>query len=523
MSIRILSLFAAIALAGATLLAPPSVASAPHDPGVVRVDTGWVRGQVAEDHVAFTSIPYAAPPVDERRWRAPSPPDRWSGVRKATSPSPLCPQPGDGEVIGTEDCLYLDVTVPRGSRPGTRLPVVVWLYGGGFTNGGTRAYGAARLATEGQVIVVAPNYRLGALGFLSSPALDSTGGNYGLSDQQAALRWVQRNASRFGGDPHNVTLAGQSAGARAVCAQLASPRARQLFDRAILQSGACDTELPGRTQAERWAAQATSDLGCASAADVAGCLRGLPAAELVGALRGVGFEKVTARVKDRPWGPVAGTSVLPRQPGDAVLEGTAASVPLLIGGTRDEMRSFVAGYTPDLTEDGYEAALTDAFGDRADEVLAEYPVSGYASPPLALATVLGDWGGSIGTCPALRTADGASAHQPVYAYEFTEATDTPYNGVPLGSFHGLDLPYLWDLSLDQNPYPDLTREQEQLSATMIDYWAAFARTGDPNGPGRPHWPEYAPGSTVVELSTTGIAPTPSAGDHHCDFWAGLPR
>ena len=156
-------------------------------------------------------------------------------------------------------------------------------------------------------------------------------------------------------------------------------------------------------------------------------------------------------------------------------------------------------------------------------MLAEYPVADYDSPALALSTVLGDWGGSIGTCPVLRTADAAADHQPVYAYEFTEAATTTSNGVPLGSFHGLDLPYVWDLSLSQNPYPELTPEQEQLSATMIDYWAAFARTSDPNGADRPPWPEYAPNGTVVELSTGGIAPTPSAADHHCGFWATLPR
>jgi para-nitrobenzyl esterase len=190
-------------------------------------------------------------------------------------------------------------------------------------------------------------------------------------------------------------------------------------------------------------------------------------------------------------------------------------VPLLVGGNTDEMRGFVSNQA-DLTEEQYRAMLTETFADDADAVLAEYPPG--SNPALALANVLSDWGGNIGACPVLRTAEAAAA--PVHAYEFSEDSGQTFNGLPAGSYHGLELPYLWRLT-NQNPYPDLTPAQERLSATITGYWTAFARNGDPNGGNRPHWPRFAGADTVLELSTTRIAP--GGRDHRCAFWAALPR
>jgi para-nitrobenzyl esterase len=227
-------------------------------------------------------------------------------------------------------------------------------------------------------------------------------------------------------------------------------------------------------------------------------------------------------VSDRPWNPVAGTLVLPQQPGAALRNGTAARVPLLVGGTRDEMRAFVSGET--VTAEVYRTMVVETFGDHADAVLSAYPVTDYESPAVALATMLGDWGGSIGACPVLRTAAAAAGRQPVYAYEFTEESgQVDENGFPMGSYHGQDVPYLFDLDTVWDPYPELTEEQWRMSATMIDYWSTFARTGNPNGPGRPRWSSFDRSGTVLGLSTGGIAPTPSATDHRCGLWAGLPR
>lgn len=519
---RALSLIAVAAVVAATFVATSAPAAPPalsRELGLVRVDSGWLRGSVADDHITYTGVQYAAPPVGERRWRPPAPPQSWSGVRDATAPSPFCPQQGGR--VGTEDCLHLDVTAPR-THGAAKRPVLVWLHGGGLSVGGAGEQDGARLATGGDLVVVTINYRLGALGFLSSPDLDSTGGNYGLMDQAAALRWVRRNIAQFGGDPGNVTLAGQSGGARAVCAQLASPLSRGLFHRAIAQSSACDNKVLTRAAARHFGAQATEVLGCTDAADVAACLRSQPANKLVGILGRVGRE-INARASDRPWNPVAGTLVLPQQPGDAMRTGSAARVPLMVGATRDELRAFATGEFA-LTAEGYRAKLVETFGDQADAVLAAYPATEFESPAVSLATALGDWGGFVGACPVLRTAEAAAARQPVYAYEFREDSEVvTEEGFPMRSFHGLDMPYLFDLDMIWNPYPELNAEQHGLSATMIDYWSAFARTGNPNGQGRPRWAEYGASGKVLGLSTAGIAPTPYAAEHRCDLWADLPR
>jgi para-nitrobenzyl esterase len=217
--------------------------------------------------------------------------------------------------------------------------------------------------------------------------------------------------------------------------------------------------------------------------------------------------------------------VLPRQPGDALRSGSAARVPLMIGGTHDEMRAFASDEAA-LTAESYRATMTEMFGEQAGGVLAAYPVADYDSPALALATVLTDWGGFVGACPVLRTAEAAAARQPVYMYEFAEDSGQSAGGspgFPMGSYHGLDLPYVWDLDTAWDQYPALTGAQNRLSATIVGYWSAFARTGEPNRPGQPTWPEFGSAGTVIALSTGGIAPTPYAADHRCALWSGLPR
>jgi para-nitrobenzyl esterase len=553
---------AAVVLAAVSLVSVVSLGSltgaggavdARGGPALVRTDAGWVRGSASGRSVTFEGIPYAAPPVGSHRWAPPAGVTPWAGVRDATTAGPVCPQvesgPDGAAVAGDEDCLYLNVTAPRRTAPRRdRLPVVVWLHGGGFTSGAGSQYGAAELATAGDVMVVTVNYRLGALGFLSSPALDAEGypsGNYGLADQVAALEWVQRNAARFGGDGRNVTLAGQSSGARSVCAQLASPasspRSRpgstRLFHRAILQSGPCTRHVT-KPVADQRGARVAAEVGCGSAprtsTSTAACLREQPVAELLATLDDVG-EPVTDEYAAEPWQPVVGTPVLPRQPLDAVTGGAAAGVPLLVGTMRDEMRTFAGfAFDPPLTPAGYRQQVEQAFTPHAEAVLARYPVDAYASPTLALATVLGDWGGGVGTCTVLETAETASAHSDVFAYELLEDSGVGVDGYPLGAFHSWDLPFLFDVSIPNSQYPELTAAQRALSATMIRQWARFAATGNPNGPsgpnqpsrpdGPPHWPELGRTGTVLGLAAGpgGIAPTPTAEEHQCEFWSSLP-
>ncbi|MGW5666729.1 carboxylesterase/lipase family protein [Micromonospora sp. NPDC003776] len=534
-AMRLVYITAALAAVAAALGAPIGAAGASSDPAVVSTESGALRGTVASDHRTFAGIPYAAPPVGDRRWRAPLPPQPWPSVRDATRPGNSCPQmggPTGSAVVGSEDCLYLNVTTPAG-RDARRLPVMVWLPGGGFVSGSGSDYDPTRLAVSGHVVVVVTvNYRLGALGFLDHPALAATepaAGNFGIADQQAALRWVGRNITRFGGDPHNITLFGQSAGAYSTCTQLASPSAAGLFQKAIVQSGPCGNPLVTRPVAQSRGTRLADDLGCAATADVPACLRGVPASRLVG----IGGDRVftaTARIADLPWLPVAGTPILPYQPLEAMRRGLAARVPLIQGSTRDEMRPFVAVnydiHGNPVTADQYPGILAEVFGGDAAEVLARYPASAYPSPGVALATVLTDWGRKFGGCTVLPADLAASRRAPVYAYEFAEDSGQIFGGFPIGVGHGSELPYLFD-GVFNGPggSPTLSERQQRLSSEMIAYWSNFAATGDPNGAGLPHWSGYRADGRLLSLAAgpSGIAPTDFSRSHRCGFWDGSVR
>lgn len=516
-------LTAACGLAITTLAAVLPGTAAASDDSVVRTSTGAVRGVVADGHRAFLGVPYAAPPVGDLRWRSPRPAARWSGVRDATQAGPVCPQAsGDGGgVTGSEDCLNLNVWTPT---PGpAHRPVIVWIPGGGYVLGAGSQYDPTRLVTQGHAVVVTLNYRLGALGFLRTPELaaeDPAAGNFGLADQQAALRWVRTNIAGFGGDPRNVTIAGQSAGGFSVCAHLAAPGSRGLFAKAVAQSGPCGNPFVTRTEADRRGRATATALGCSTGGT--SCLRAKPVTDLVG----LGADRVftdTAPISDLPWAPVAGTATLPAQPLTAMRNGTAARVPFMHGGTHDEMSIFVAlnhGTGAPLTAAQYRDSVRRLFGDRAPAVLRRYPVTAYPSPGEALYRVLTDWGGKVGSCSMLPADDAMARRGPVYAYEFAEDGRTgPDQGMPfpLRATHGDDTPYLFDVPF--SPNGPRTPDQLALARTMVGYVTRFAATGDPNGPGAPRWPAYRPGRALSLASGTGgIAPIDLAGEHRCGFW-----
>ncbi|MEV0316433.1 para-nitrobenzyl esterase [Nonomuraea fuscirosea] len=494
---------------------------------VVRLSSGRVRGLDQGAVRTFSGVRYAQPPVGRLRWAPPKTAEPWPGVADATKPGAACPQAQFPGVPPTdEDCLSVNVTMPRDTG-GKRLPVLVWFHGGGFTTGAGSQYDAKRLATQGRVIVVTVNYRLGVFGYFGHEGLAGSG-TFAMADQIAALRWTRRNAAALGGDPRKVTVAGQSAGGMSTCALLTSPAAAGLFDRAIISSGSCLIDWPDgglfptapghtpyaslattRKDGAALAAKLKCDKG--SAKETLDCLRALPATELV---------PHTQAFADHL---TYGTPLLPVHPADALRKGTFHRVPVISGGTRDEMRSFIGGaimagqkYTPEQ----YTELMSKAFGDQADAVAARYPLSAYASPALAWATVITDrsW-----ACPALEGDRLLARRTTVYAFEFGDRDAPNVNGVevpgfPLGATHATDLPSVFDLG---GRYALKTPPQQRLGAQMVGYWAAFARTGDPNGQGAPRWSRFTGKGPVLGLVPDAVKPIGYSADHKCAFWRSI--
>jgi para-nitrobenzyl esterase len=505
------SLGVLLTVCGLVLGAAPAAAHT----DAVRTDAGWVRGTTTGQVRAYQGIPYAASPVGDLRWNSPVAPAPWSGVRDATRPGNRCPQTG-GQPSETEDCLYLDVTAPRAAR---KTPVLVWFHGGGLLNGAGSDYLPARLVTRGDLVVVTVNYRLGNLGFFGFPGLDN-GGAFGIEDQQAALRWVRRNIGAFGGDPRNVTIAGESAGAHSVCAQLVSPAAAGLFHRAIGQSMPCVADaFTGKDfrpvldapvfAPYEWhqghGQNVAAQLGCTTLE----CLRAKPVADLLA-------------VPVFPL-PAYGNAVLPEDPAVALSEGRYNHVPFLTGTTRDEGTFFAALLLPGLTADDYEPALAGHFGVHAPAVAARYPLDEHGGSAVqAVAAIMSD----LDWAWTQRIADRRFAvGSPVYVYEFTDRTAPPFPGFPAGvaplAAHGSELRYLFDVRGDDQV---LTPAQRGLGDRMIGYWSRFAATGNPNGVGLPRWPRVDPaGATpyVQELGVDRIGPFDRDAAHNLAFWDAL--
>jgi para-nitrobenzyl esterase len=494
---------------------------------VVRTDKGLVRGVENSGAREFLGLPYASPPLGRLRWRPPQPAARWRGIRDAGKPGNVCAQNGSiatgVPVTSTaEDCLYLNVYTP--AAPGFRpRPVMVWIHGGGFTGGAGSIFDGAPLAVTGNVVIVTINYRLGPFGFLALPSLDAeshdgSSGDYGLMDQQAALRWVQRNARAFGGDPRDVTIFGQSAGGASACDNMASPTASGLFEHAIAESG-CLQPSQNQQQADQHDTSFAAHLGCDKAAAAAACLRGKPVTSLLAAGGVPGG-----------WTPVVGGRTLPLQPSTAFTTGRYAHVPLLQGTNHDDERltvGFEFGVLgPPMTAAQYPAILKSQFGAAdAAKIEARYPLSAYPSPGLAYASVLTD---SQSSCPALAT-DTLVSRSGGYAYEFSDPNPPNDFGVafsfPLGDAHSTELQYVFGKIPSLGITPPFTAGQFTLSAQMMKYWSRFAATGNPNGGGAPFWPAFDPArQRIEELTSTGIAPATSFGAYHqCAFWAETER
>jgi para-nitrobenzyl esterase len=490
---------------------------------VVTVHGGAVRGVGVTGGYAFRGLPYAAAPTGDLRWRPPQPAASWSGIRDATQYAPSCPQqPSLFEPPGpqSENCLYLNVSTPTLRRHAKR-PVLVWIHGGGFTEDGALNYDGTKLAADG-IVVVTINYRLGALGFLAHPALASrpggAAGNYGLMDQQAALRWVKHNIARFGGDAHNVTIAGQSAGGVSVLAQLVSSGARGLFQRAVVESGAFALNQVPLADAEAFGTTFAKEVNCRH--QTAECLRHVPVQTLVDKFPSAAIPGV-----------VDG-KVLTESIGAALAAGHFARVPILNGINHNEELIFVAGLhlavsggmfvpAPEPTAANYDSLIASVLGvsaTKASAIAAKYPFSAYPAPVVALSTLVSD---ANFACPALQVDRWVSRSVATFAYEFDDDTAPQIfagPGFPPIATHSSEIQYLFDQP--NAPFATaLNANQEALAASMRAAWTRFAAIANPSAATVP-WPSFNTSSRNV-LSL--VQPQPQlerhfASVHHCGFW-----
>jgi para-nitrobenzyl esterase len=453
----------------------------------VHTDSGTIIGVPEGGLNIYKGVPFAAPPLGDLRWRPPAPPPRWTGSKKADTFAAACMQegvsmPGEAPPTISEDCLYLNIWAPR-SRARKGLPVIVWIYGGGYRNGSASMplYWGDRLAHKG-VIIVTIAYRLGPLGFLALPELTresphQTSGNYGLMDQIAALEWVQRNIAAFGGDPHRVTIAGQSSGSISVSVLIASPRAKGLFERAIGESGGLFEPLqlaPNYllTNAAKDGEKYAASLGATSLKQ----LRRLPALALLGGASAGGVTH-----------PVIEPMVLPMSPYEAFVSGRQNDVPLLIGSNAEEARALTS--VVDVKAATFDADIASSFGTLPPAIMAAYPHATDEQARTARLDLERDlrFGWDMWAWARLQATTG---HGAVYYYSFRQKPPFPAGSVYAGwgASHFAELWYAFD-HLDQEPWL-WSAADRKLAEQMSMYWTNFAKTGDPNEQGLPVWPTF---------------------------------
>lgn len=475
-------------------LALVGVAPAEAQP-VVKAPAGTVRGVEADGQKIFKGIPYALPPVGDRRWKPPVALPAWAGVRDATAFGPACQQPPAppssiyAEVYPamSEDCLSLNIWAPAGAK---KAPVFVWIHGGNLVRGSASQamFDGGQLAKRG-VIVVSINYRLGVFGYFAHPGLsaespDGISGNYGVMDQVAALRWVKANIASFGGDSGNVTIAGESAGGLAILHLLVSPQARGLFSKAIVQSASL-MNLPelkvtahGVPSAEALGEHYAAAMGAKTIAD----LRAIPGPDLAARAVKAGFAS-TAIVDGK---------VIPRQLLDSFERGEQAKVPLLTGFTAGEiatMKSILPGLADasTFTPESYEAKIRANYGPLADEFLRLYPASDIGRNLLAAAR-----DGFFAWNSQKLVREQAKAGQPAFLYYFDHGYPAA-DDAGIHAFHASEVPFMFG-TIDRvtalwPKIPD-TAGERALSDAMVGYWASFAKSGVPSAPGQPAWPSH---------------------------------
>jgi para-nitrobenzyl esterase len=487
---------------------------------------GTVRGVEGAEVRAFLGLPYAAAPVGTLRWRVPRPVEPWDGVRDATRPGADCVQAlgrrailggGGGLVTGSEDCLYANIYAPAG-EPTRPRPVMVYVHGGAFTIGAGVNYDPSRLALSQDRVVVTFNYRLGALGWLAHPGLDDAGeglgGNFGLMDQQAALRWVRDNIAAFGGDPEDVTLFAESSGAWSACYLMASPGSEGLFHRVILQSAGClePSSLPTAQTAAEDGRLFAVRLGC-DGEGAANCLRALPAWRVARArssrsgINGPGS-----------WGPVFGDAVVPLSPPEAFASGRFTRVPAIVGTNADEGRLFAVEVR---SLDRYEKETVWMYGAHGRRVLERYPIE--AEGPAA--TIARSFTDQRFACPSEALRRLLARHVRVHGYEFADR-QAPFiapdwlTGLDMGAYHAGELAYVFGTSWLFADAGRFTPAQRALSERMMRLWAGFGH--DPDFEDR--WPRIdGGGDPVLVFDPAGDRFDDAYAERRrCDFWATTP-
>ena len=492
-------------------------------PTVVATDRGAVRGAALDGGrtLVFRGIPYAAPPVGPLRWAPPESAACFDDIFDASAFGPRCPQADDnGNPVGDENCLQLNVWTPADAPEQRKLPVLFFIHGGGNAQGSAVEVVAQRLLYDGQplseehqVVVVTINYRLGALGYLVHPDLDGDlpSGNYGILDQIKALEWVRANIVHFGGDPERVMIFGESAGARNTCMLIASPLAAGLFSAALMQSGGCVARSEDQVLTD--SATQIERSGCTGAAGgPIACLRGKSADQLIADNPPV----VVVSGRNANPGPYMDGRVIPGQPFERIESGQHNAVPLIIGSNADETSRAVPTIA---SQQAYADLIRTQFGIVADQILNLYPASDFASPQEAYVAVTTDAQYTCNTRANARSAARGQA-EPVYRYFWRQGLDAAPRLSAFGAFHAVELFFVFD-NLRLAGYRP-TAGETALARTAGTYWTTFAAEGDPNSPDLTVWPQYEPlADEAMVFDAVGVSVQAQIRGSKCDFWDQL--
>ena len=494
----------------------------------VTTSAGPVCGFVANSDTNYLGIPYAAPPTGSLRWAPPQAPTPWTGTLQATAYGSPCSQTA-GLPPGSENCLFLNVVRPNDTS--TDLPVLVHIHAGGFVGYSAQPIGGgdySLLANSGHDVVVSMNYRLGIFGFLADKGLGAHSGDYGLQDQQFALRWIRQNIGQFGGDPNNVTIYGESAGGSSVCDMIASPTAAGLFERGIsvsgeyntllgsptsLESQDCKSLLPTQAQANAAGTNFAASVGCTNQQQVASCLRGLTTAQ-VEAAAGSGYQDGGQGTV----GPTINGTTLTMSLRQALRGGRVNKAVIMAGVNRDE--NLVGSAS---TAAQYTSLVDTQYGRYASEVLAKYPLSHFETPAITWRTVAAD---SDTVCPALQTDSDLATRMPTYGFELDDNDLSPYplTGTPAGAEHVGAFNYIYSGTVYGGTTP-LDANQQVIQNELLTTIASFASDGNPVGQGDPAWPRFNHSDEVLSMQPAGdselLSDSQLAAQHNCAFWDKL--